>query len=48
MTQSSQSRYPGYNVLDKRDTPSWDDATRQVIDQRSATPNDPGFLNAVE
>jgi hypothetical protein len=48
MTRSAQSRYPGYNVLDKRDAPSWDDATRQVIDERLATPSDPNFFNAVE
>ena len=27
-------RYPGYDVLAKRDTPSWNDKTRQVIDRR--------------
>lgn len=48
MTRSAQSRYPGYNVLDKQNTPSWDDATRQVIGERLATPNDPRFFNAVE
>ncbi|WMY12209.1 gluconate 2-dehydrogenase subunit 3 family protein [Paraburkholderia phenoliruptrix] len=40
--------YPGYDVLDKRDTPSWDDITRKVIDERLATPCEPRFLNAVE
>ncbi|AOJ33325.1 gluconate 2-dehydrogenase subunit 3 family protein [Burkholderia metallica] len=27
-------RYPGYDVLAKRDTPSWNDATRRAIDAR--------------
>lgn len=26
--------YPGYDVLDKWDTPSWNDATRRAIDAR--------------
>jgi hypothetical protein len=28
------NRYPGYDVLRKRNTPSWNDQTRAVIDQR--------------
>jgi hypothetical protein len=27
-------RYPGYDVLRKRNTPSWNDQTRAVVDQR--------------
>ncbi len=27
-------RFPGYNVLAKRDTPSWNEKTREVIDRR--------------
>lgn len=46
--KSRVTRYPGYDVLDKRDTPSWDDATRTVIAQRLATPAEPHFFNAVE
>lgn len=42
------TRYPGYDVLDKRDTPSWDEATRAVIAQRLAAPAEPRFFNAVE
>jgi hypothetical protein len=41
-------RYPGYDVLQKRDTPSWDDVTRNVIDERLATPADPHFFDPVE
>ncbi|MGA7812115.1 gluconate 2-dehydrogenase subunit 3 family protein, partial [Caballeronia sp.] len=48
MTLPPVTRYPGYDVLNKRDTPSWDAATRSVIDQRLATPRGPVFLNAVE
>jgi gluconate 2-dehydrogenase subunit 3-like protein len=29
-------RYPGYNVLNKRNSPSWNDQTRAVIDARVA------------
>lgn len=29
-------RFPGYDVLGKRHTPSWNDKTREVIDQRLA------------
>jgi len=41
-------RYPGYDVMTKRDTPSWDDVTRHVIDERLATPDGPHFFDAVE
>ena len=33
-------RFPGYDVLSKRHSPSWNDKTRSVIDQRLATPID--------
>ena len=41
-------RYPGYDVLAKRDTPSWDAVTRRIIDERLATPNTPRFLTQDE
>ncbi|MGH8152488.1 MAG: gluconate 2-dehydrogenase subunit 3 family protein, partial [Rhodanobacteraceae bacterium] len=41
-------RYPGYDVLAKRDTPSWNDATRQVVDARLATVDAPEFLDEGE
>ena len=31
-----RERYPGYNVLAKRNTPSWNEQTRRVIDARMA------------
>ena len=41
-------RYPGYDVLRKHDTPSWNDASRSVIDARLAIPDTPQFLSAEE
>lgn len=41
-------RYPGYDVLNKRDTPSWNDITRDVIDRRLAVEDHPTFLDAAE
>jgi hypothetical protein len=41
-------RYPNYDVLAKRHTPSWNEATRRVIDQRLAVPREPRFLTADE
>ena len=43
--RSSASRYPGYDVLALRDTPSWDNVTRAVIEQRLAQRNAPRFCN---
>ncbi|HEX7933261.1 MAG TPA: gluconate 2-dehydrogenase subunit 3 family protein [Paraburkholderia sp.] len=42
------TRYPGYDVLNKRDTPSWDEPTRAVIDERLAVHREPRFFDAVE
>lgn len=41
-------RFPGYDVLARRDTQSWDAQTRRVIDLRLATPRVPRFFNAQE
>lgn len=41
-------RYPGYDVLAKRDTPSWDARTRRAIDERLATPDAPNFFSDAE
>ena len=38
-------RFPGYDVLAKRDTPSWNDATRRVMDARLAIVDAPKFLD---
>lgn len=42
------SRFPGYDVLARRDTPSWDATTRGVIDRRLQTPRTPRFLSPDE
>jgi hypothetical protein len=42
-------RYPGYDVLSKRQTPSWNDQTRQVIDERlSIDPDHHAFFDDAE
>jgi hypothetical protein len=43
------NRYPGYDVLSKRHTTSWNDQTRRVVDARTSTPPDlHEFLNDAE
>ncbi|SDV46161.1 Gluconate 2-dehydrogenase subunit 3 [Chitinasiproducens palmae] len=37
-------RYPGYDVMSKRDGPSWNDATRHAIDARRAPVRGPRLL----
>lgn len=41
-------RYPRYDVLAKRHTPSWNEKTRQVIDERLALPREPRCLSPAE
>jgi hypothetical protein len=41
-------RFPGYDVLSKRWTPSWNQKTREVINRRLALPNEPRFLTVEE
>lgn len=41
-------RYPGYDVLAKRRTPSWDETTRRTIDRRLAVHPGPRFLGESE
>jgi hypothetical protein len=41
-------RYPGYDVLAKRTTPSWNAQTRRVVDQRLAVSREPRFFTADE
>ena len=40
--------YPGYDVLAKRRTQSWNQATRQVVDARLAIASEPGFFDPGE
>jgi hypothetical protein len=41
-------RYPGYDVMAKQDSPSWDEQTRQVVARRLAVPREPRFFTAAE
>lgn len=45
---TERTRYPGYNVLAKRDTPSWNAKTREVVEERLATPDIPRFFTPEE
>jgi hypothetical protein len=42
------NRFPGYSTLAKRDTPSWNEATRTVIDKRLNDPPPRRFFTAEE
>ena len=44
----AETLYPGYNVLDKRDTESWNAKTREVIAHRLAVPREPRFFDQKE
>ncbi len=41
-------RYPGYDVLAKRQGVSWNDATRRTIDHRLSLPGEPRFFTESE
>jgi hypothetical protein len=41
-------RFPGYDVMAKRHTPSWNEVTRRVIDQRLAMSREPRFFSEDE
>ena len=43
-----RDRYPGYDVLSKRHTPSWNEVTRRVIDQRLSISREPRFFTEDE
>lgn len=45
---TEHSRYPGYDVLAKRDTPSWNEPTRRAVDTRLETPRQPRFFTRTE
>lgn len=48
MSQVFHSRFPTYNVLDKWDTPSWNEQTRAVIHKRLHQIPDRRFLTEAE
>lgn len=41
-------RFPGYDVLAKRNTPSWNAQTRRVVDRRLALRTEPVFFTPAE
>ena len=45
---TDKPRYPGYDTLAKRNTPSWNAKTRAVVAKRLDTPQVPRFLTADE
>jgi hypothetical protein len=45
---SARSRYPGYDVLSKRQSPSWNEQTRRVVTRRLAIGGQPRFFSDEE
>ncbi len=48
MTERDLGRYPGYDVMAKQWSPSWNAITREVIQARLAVPREPRFFSADE
>ncbi len=48
MTDPADGNYPGYDVMAKRWTLSWDQATRDTIDRRLAIPRKPRYFTPEE
>lgn len=46
--RAAPTRYPGYDVLEKQTTPSWDEITRTVVAKRMATLDQPEFCDPRE
>ena len=44
----TEERFPGYDVLAKRNTPSWNEQTRRALNRRLAVPLEPRFFTAEE
>jgi hypothetical protein len=44
----AEPRFPGYDVLAKRSTPSWNAQTRRVVDRRLAMRTEPVFFTPAE
>lgn len=42
------SRYPGYDVLRKRHTPSWNETTRRAVDERLSVTREPTFFSEAQ
>ncbi len=45
---AERRRFPDYSTLAKRDTPSWNDATRRIVDKRLNDPPPRRFFSAEE
>ena len=43
-----EHRFPGYDVLRKRDGVSWNEATRRTLDARLSLPREPRFFTPLE
>lgn len=48
MNERALGRFPGYDVMAKRDTPSWNAQTRRVVDARLAVPDEPRHFSPEE
>ena len=48
MRDGDTGRYPGYDVLAKWDTPSWNDPTRAVVEARLSVPDEPRYFTEEE
>ena len=48
MVEMMSNRYPDYDVLRKRQGPSWNEPSRQVVDRRLAVPREHGFFSTTQ
>lgn len=48
MTERGLPRFPGYDVLAKRHTQSWNEPTRHAIDKRMSVAREPRFLTKLQ
>ncbi len=48
MSEPRPNRFPGYDVLAKRNSPSWNEPTRKAIDKRLSVPREPRFFGQDE
>jgi hypothetical protein len=48
MVEMMSTRYPDYDVLRKRQGSSWNEPSRQVVDQRLAVPRERGFFSMAQ
>jgi hypothetical protein len=45
MVEMMANRYPDYDVLRKRQGPSWNEQSREVVDRRLAVPNETAYFS---